>query len=204
MYNKIALLVLFISTAAFSQMHNDQYSLEAGYGMGVSGSPTTVSFNQFNGGFRYMVDDYWGVKFDAGFSRFETNDNLVAGTEYTRLSVQGVHNLGRSLNFRGLTNNSIGLLAHGGLGYSTLTSLTSDGKDNIGNVIIGITPQVKLTNYLALHADLSYILNFTQHYNFAGVHPDSKVTEAFTGHLSTFSLGLTYYFGRNGSSSDWR
>lgn len=204
MRKNFIVLLLLLSSTAFCQLHNDQYSLEAGYGFGISGSPTTTSLTNFNAAFRYMVDDYWGLKFDAGFSRFEVTDSPVTGTEYTRISAQGVHNLGRTLNLRGLTNNSIGLLAHGGLGYSALKSLVTEEKDNIGNVIIGITPQIRLLESLALHADLSYILNFTQHYNFAGLHPDTDKHEAFTGHLTTFTLGLTYYFGRNGSSSDWK
>jgi len=197
-------LLLLVSSPAFCQLHNDQYSLEAGYGLGISGSPTTTSFTSFNGAFRYMVDDYWGLKFDGGYSRFEVTESPLTGTEYIRFSAQGVHNLGRTLNFRRVTGNTLGLLAHGGLGYSALTSLITNNTDNIGNVIIGVTPQVALSNSLALHADLSYILNFTQHYNFAGVHPNGRSNDAFTGHLTTFTIGLTYYFGKNGSTSDWR
>ena len=206
MKNLFTLFALLISAMAFSQRANDQYSIEAGYGLSLSGQPSILGYSHFEVGFRYMVDDLWGLKFDYGSDKFRTNETPENGSDYSRFSVQGVHNLGRTLNFRDVTNNRLSLLAHGGLGYSSLKSVTLKGTDKIGNVIIGLTPQVRIVDNLALRADASVIFNFTQHFNFEGTYDDTGngPKNAFTGNLFNFSLGLTYYFGKNGSNSDWR
>ncbi|WP_146185839.1 outer membrane beta-barrel protein [Flavobacterium album] len=203
----LSLSALLLSLSAWCQKPHDQYSLEAGYGMGISGHPTTVGFAHYEVGFRYMVDEFWGIKFDFGSDSFRMDDNPELGSDYKRYSFQGVHNLGRTLNIANTAGSNINLLAHGGLGYSSLTSVTRGGTDNIGNVIIGLTPQLRLGKSLALTLDTSYILNFTQHYNFDGQHParpEHTSLKSFTGHLFTASVGFTFYFGKNGSDADWR
>ncbi len=200
----LTLSAILLSLCAYSQKAFDQYSLEAGYGMGVSGHPTTTGFSHYEIGFRYMVDQFWGLKFDFGSDRFR-KDGL--GSDYKRYSVQGVHNLGRTLGLTNGPTKNINLLAHGGLGYSSLSSTTGDGVDKIGNVIIGVTPQLYISRSLALTLDTSFILNFTQHYNFDGLHPvrsEGAGLSSFTGHVFTASVGLTYYFGRNRNDPDWR
>lgn len=199
------LSALLLSVTVFSQSKNDQYSLEAGYGLGLSGKPGIIGLSHFEVGFRYMVDENWGIKFDYGSDRFRTNDTPELGSDYQRFSVQGVHNLGRTLNVKRYSDGFFNLLAHGGLGYSSLKSPSFKGTDKIGNVIIGITPQLKLADALALTLDTSFILNFTQHNNFDGSHPGGKgPKDAFVGNVFTASVGIIFYFGRNGSDSDWR
>ncbi|MEL1245375.1 hypothetical protein AAEO56_13960 [Flavobacterium sp. DGU11] len=205
----LSLLTLLLSLSVWSQARHpqDQYSIEAGYGMGISGHPATVGFSHFEVGFRYMVDEFWGIKFDFGSDRFRMGDNPELGSDYKRYSFQGVHNLGRTLKIADKMGSNINLLAHGGLGYSSLKSVIRGGTDNIGSVIVGLTPQFRMSNSLAITLDASYILNFTQHYNFDGLHPpkgDNKGLNSFTGHLFTASVGLTYYFGKNKSDADWR
>ncbi|GGB72515.1 hypothetical protein GCM10007424_10570 [Flavobacterium suaedae] len=197
--------MLIVVNFGYSQSKFDQYSLEAGYGMAASGDPSISGFTHFDAGFRYMVDEYWGIKFDFGLDQFRTGSNPELGTDYKRFSVQGVYNLGRTLDLPNMTNGYINALAHGGLGYSSLKSINRNGVDNIGNVIIGITPQVYISDNFAFMMDASFILNFTQHYNFAGEYPDGSPTDnAFTGKMFNLSFGLTYYFGRNSSDVDWR
>lgn len=201
---KIITLSLLFSAIGYSQRASDQYSVEAGYGLAISGEPSMSEFTHFEGGFRYMADESWGLKFDFGYASFRP-DTEAPGTNYTRISAQGVNNLGRTLNIPALTNNSIGLLAHGGLGLSTLVNPEVSGSDKIGNVILGLTPQLQIAESLALKLDTSIIFNFTQHYNFDGNYPNEGGTlKSFTGRLFTASFGLTYYFGKNGSKSDWR
>lgn len=199
---------LMLSAAGFSQKPSDQYSIEAGYGVGVSGEPGITAFSHFDAGFRYMIDEYWGLKFDFGSDRFRTGTMPQRGTDYNRFSVQIVHNLGRTLGIRSIANGNLGLLAHAGLGYSSLQSIKSDGKDNIGNIIIGLTPQVKIIDNLAIHLDTSMIFNYSQHINYDGATPlnddGTRSKDAFTGTLFNASIGLTYYFGRHKSDSDWR
>lgn len=202
----LSLFILLLSVTSWSQRAMDQYSIEAAYGLGVSGDPGITGFSHYEIGFRYMVDEYWGIKFDFGSDRFRTGNDPELGSDYKRYSVQAVYNLGRALDLTNTSAKNINLLAHGGLGYSSLTSQTEPGNDKIGNIIIGLTPQLYLNRSLALTLDTSFILNMTQHFNFDGIHPpkgDGPI-KSFTGKMFNASVGLTYYFGRNKSDSDWR
>lgn len=206
MTRKIILLLLFLSlcVSTNAQRRFDQYSLEAGYGLGMSGSPGITEFAHFEVGFRYMIDEYWGIKFDFGSDKFRTNDTPELGTDYQRYSVQGVYNLGRALALTDYANGYFNMLAHGGLGYSALKSINGKDPDNIGNVILGITPQLYISDSFALTLDTSLILNFSQHYDFDGTYPKGKpANNDFTGTVVNASIGVTYYFGRNRNGSDW-
>ena len=199
----IAMLV--VVNLGYSQSRFDQYSLEAGYGLAVSGDPGISGFTHFDAGFRYMVDEYWGIKFDFGFDKFRTGSNPELGTDYNRYSVQGVYNLGRTLDLSRSTNGYMNMLVHGGLGYSSLKSINLSGTDNIGHILVGVTPQLYISDSFALILDASYILNFSQHYDFEGKYPEGTPKgNDFTGKMLNLSFGVTYYFGNNRNSVDWR
>ncbi|QYJ67350.1 hypothetical protein [Flavobacterium litorale] len=206
MVRKITLLLLLFSFSANAQRGGvDQYSLEAGYGLGISGAPGITEFSHFDVGFRYMVDENWGIKFDFGSDKFRTGNSPELGTDYKRYSIQGVHNLGRTLSLNQYANGYLNLLAHGGLGYSSLKSTTRGGTDNIGNVIVGLTPQVYISESFAFTVDASFILNFTQHFDWDGTYPEGRPNKnAFTGNLTNISFGITYYFGKNKNRADWQ
>lgn len=199
---KIFILAALLSTVMLFAQKTDQYSLEIDYGFnsadGISG------FTHAGGAFRYMVSDYWGLKFDYGYDQFREGSNPEIGTNYHRFSAQGVYNLGRKLKFGDFSDGYFNTLLHGGLGYSALQAVQKDGIDNIGNVIIGITPQVWLSESFALTVDASYIFNFTQHYGFDGYYPNGKPAgNSFTGNIITASVGVTYYFGKNKNRVDF-
>ena len=148
-----------------------------------------------------MVDDTWGLKLDMGYDSFRKDGIDNYGSNYIRFSAQAVNNLTRTLGLRPHSDATFNLLAHGGLGYARLESESKSGNDNIGHVILGITPQVKLTQNLALYLDASYIANFSQNYNFNGA---TNINGSFTGSLYNLSAGLVFYFGKNKGDSDWR
>lgn len=204
MVKRITLLLLLFSFGANAQRASDQYSLEAGYGFGFSGSPGITELSHFEVGFRYMIDESWGIKFDFGSDSFRTDTTPELGTDYQRYSLQGVHNLGRTLNMSEMAGGYLNMLAHAGLGYSALRSINKSGTDNIGNVIVGLTPQIYISRSFAVTVDASVIFNFTQHYDFDGTYPEGNAyNNAFTGNIINTSLGLTYYFGKNKNSADW-
>lgn len=185
-----------------SAQKNDQYSIEAEYGFnsadGISG------FSHAGGAFRYMINDFWGFKFDYGYDQFRTGSNPEIGTDSHRISVQGVYNLGRKLKFGEFSDGYFNTLLHGGMGYTALQSVQRGGTDNIGNVIVGITPQVWISQSFAVTIDASYIFNFTQHYDFDGNYPNgSPAGNSFTGNMFTLSAGVTFYFGKNKNRVDF-
>lgn len=189
---------------AFSQLsvtrnRFNQFSFEADYGLNYTRGPKQTSYKHAGIGFRYMANEYWGVKFDYAHERIDDNGTPGTGSIYDRASVQAVYNIGRLLDLKYLTNGHMNLLLHGGIGYSRLNPFEDKKYDNIGNFIIGGTAQVYISPSFALTGDLSGILNFRQHYNYDSITMD----EPYTGKMLTASIGLTYYFGRNGNRADW-
>ncbi len=198
-----ALLLSYLSNA---QNAEPQYSIEAMYGMNSATPPTIQGFSHFDIGARYMWDELWGVKVSYGHDKFDPSLPANGGTTYSRFSVEGVHNLGRTLMVPDYTNGYGNLLAHAGLGYSALTSNINDGVDNIGNVIVGLTPQIYITEQLTFNLDASFILNVTQHFNFDGTYPNNadNAQMSFNGKMFNLSAGFTFYLGKGRSDNDWR
>lgn len=193
-----------------SNQDYNKWSIEAATGLQKPGKPAaagyhtdTPSFGQYSLGARYMMNNRFGVKLSFGYNTFEDGDNsLPFKSDYFRGSVEGVVNLTSLLGFESWTKN-IGLLAHGGVGYSVLKAKepVDKGNDQMMHAIIGITPQIKLSNRIALTTDLSFLTHIRQHYTWDGTagNPDIGVG----GNLVNLSAGLTFYLGKHGTHADW-
>lgn len=164
----------------------------------------TSTLNLFHAdlGVRYMFNPKFGLKLDFGYDKFQEHDDSAPfESTYLRTSLQGVVNLGRVLNFEEWTD-TFGLLVHGGFGVSQLTSKDGfDGEDYMGNGILGLTGQIKLSNSIVLTGDLTGIVNGKQTYNFDG--HGTTTTSAFDGTLLNASIGFTFYLGKNEKHADW-
>ncbi len=160
-------------------------------------SPYTVDF-----GARYMFNNKFGLKADFGYNSFTgNNESSNFDSKYYRVDLQGVANLGRIMNFETWTN-TIGLLGHAGYGLSQLeVQNPSYVKDRMGNFIIGVTGQIKLSDRIALTGDFSTITNAKQNVAFDGV--SSNTIRGFNGSLFTGTVGLTVYLGKNEKHADW-
>jgi OOP family OmpA-OmpF porin len=165
---------------------------------------STATLNLFHAdlGVRYMFNPKFGLKWDFGYDKFTERDDTPAfESRQLRTSLQGVINVGRALNFETWTN-TFGLLVHGGFGVAQLTSDSGfDGEDYMGQGIIGLTGQVKLSDRVALTGDLTGIVNARQNYNYDGMRTAS--TGSFDGVLLNASVGLTFYLGKNAKHADW-
>lgn len=164
----------------------------------------TPSFGQFSLGTRYMFNNRFGLKLDLGYSTLKEGENsLPYKANYYRGSLQGVANLGSIMKFETWTK-TIGLLFHAGGGYSQFSPkepVELDGNDQMLNFIVGITPQIKLGNRVALTTDLSVIGNVRQNYTWDGT--ETTPTRGFDGRMVNFSAGLTFYLGKNEKHADW-
>jgi OOP family OmpA-OmpF porin len=160
-------------------------------------SPYTVDF-----GARYMFNNKFGLKADIGYNSFTgNNESFDFDSKYYRVNLQGVANLGRIMNFETWTN-TIGLLGHAGYGLSQLeVKNPSYVKDRMGNFIIGVTGQIKLSDRIALTGDFTTITNAKQNVAFDGV--SSNAIRGFNGSLFTGTVGLTVYLGKNEKHADW-
>src|SRR5690554_1344648 len=165
---------------------------------------SSPSFGQFSLGARYMFNNRFGVKLDAGYSMLKDGDNsLPFKSNYLRTSLQGVVNIGSILHFDNWTN-SFGILAHAGAGYSRLNAkepVDRSATDQMLNVIAGITPQFRLGKSVALTGDVSLIGNTRQDYSWDGTGNTSK--RGWNGYAMDFSIGLTFYLGKNEKHADW-
>jgi OOP family OmpA-OmpF porin len=179
-------------------LHKPSRPFAAGYGT------DTPSFGQVSLGARYMFNNRVGLKLDFGFSTLQEDDNsLPFKSNYYRVSLQGVANVGSVLNFETWTNR-IGLLAHGGIGYSRLSPkepVDRNGKDQMLHAIIGLSPQIKLGNRVALTTDVSMIGNVRQDYTWDGT--STARIRGFDGMVVNFSVGLTFYLGSHEKHADW-
>lgn len=187
----------------------DKWSIELNGGVNkpmraMTAGYSTATLNPFHVdlGARYMFNPKFGLKLDFGYDKFQERDNTAPfESKLIRTSLQGVVNLGRTLNFETWTN-TFGLLAHGGLGVSQLSSDNGfNGKDHMGHGIIGLTGQIKLSNSVALTGDLSGLVYGRQNWNFDGM--GAAQTGSFDGVTLNASIGLTFYLGKHEKHADW-
>jgi len=204
----LLIVALLCSVSMYSQRSFGQYSVEAGYGIGISGKPGLTDNAHFNIGGRYMFNEYWGVKGDFGHDEFYNDAD--EGVKYNRLTAHAIYNLGRYISLPDATNGYFNVLAHGGLGVGMFKSNSPTIRpsqrdtDAMGDLILGLTPQFWLSENLALHVDAAYTVHFSQHFNYSGEFRTPYGPKAFVGGQFNASIGLTLYLGRNRSDNDWR
>lgn len=163
------------------------------------------SFFHVDLGARYMFNPKFGFKLDLGYDSFENPSNLAPfKTKYYRTNIQGVLNVGRLLNFEDFTQR-LNAQIHMGPGYSFMESNNFNGTDEMVNVLMGITGQLKLNDKIALNADFTMINNIRQHYSFDGTSTFGAVRQdrGFNGTLYNATLGLSIYLGNNETHADW-
>ena len=180
--------------AGFSSSDNDFFSL-----------PT---LNHFDFGFRYMVNSKFGLKSDVAIdiiSNKAENGSLPFRSMQYRMGFQGVFDLGKVFEFNTFSN-TIGLLGHGGIQFSQFKSKTGgDNQEAVvesdGGFLVGITPQIKISEGTVLTADFTMLSNLRQHLNWDG--STSAQENNLSGLMYNISLGLTFYLGKNEKHSDW-
>lgn len=156
-----------------------------------------------NLGARYMFNPKFGLKADVGYHDWDADDSSPDfETNYYRGSLQGVINLTNIVDAKSTFLKNFGLLFHAGAGLSVIDyeTPTNDHEWTI-NGIVGLTPQVKLSNRVTLQADLSLISNLSQDYNFDGAQGIS--TNFLDGSIATATIGLAINLGKNDSHADW-
>ena len=176
----------------------------------------TVDLNSYQLGVRYMFTPKFGVRLRGSYDMFENNrdtDSEVFKTSQIRFDAEGVINMARVLNAEEAFGR-FGLLLHGGLSYSRITadedapyhpiggpSNYGFKEDNLG-VVFGVTPQLRVTDRLAVYFDVTSVFNFRQHFAWDGHYSESK--NNLQGHLINASLGLSYGFGQKQElHGDW-
>jgi OOP family OmpA-OmpF porin len=179
----------------------------AGY---FSSDPTNYfnfsDVNHFDLGARYMFSNIFGLKLDFAYDAFADQSgsgSLPFDSKQYRIGIQGVANLARIMKFESFTKR-FGLLAHAGIQVSQLTpqmGVNKNATEDNGGIIIGLTPQVRITDKIVVTGDFTAINNVRQHFNWDGSY--SAQDNNLSGLMYNISLGLTVYLGKKDKHADW-
>lgn len=168
--------------------------------------------NSFGVAGRYMISPKFGVKADLNYEEFNNqkgSGSLDFKMVQYRLGFQGVVNAIRLFNIEDAAGR-FGLLLHGGLQLSRMTSKTknivaADQNYNLteynGGLVVGFSPQFRITNSIAVFGDFSVLNNYRQHFNWDGSYSDN--TNNLSGQMVVTSLGISYSFGNEKIHGDW-
>jgi OOP family OmpA-OmpF porin len=185
------------------------------YGMHWTNSFTKAyQLGHFNGHIRYMQNNIFGWKLDAAYDNFNFT-NGASNTQKLRFSVESAMNLTNVLHLNDISNR-VGLLGHYGFGYTAMWNVpytstspahifkfNKGSVDEMGHLIMGLTPQFKVNNQLSLNADLAFLLHIRQNRKFDFANPVPMSGGGFSGYMWNWSVGATYYLGKKRKHADW-
>lgn len=217
---KLILSTLMAGALGFgAQAQNDfnKWSIDVNAGFNNAMAPMTPSYFSPNPlnigsadiGVRYMFNEKFGAKLDYGFGSFSNESNSPSySSNYYRVNLQGVANLGRIMSWETFTRR-LNLLGHFGAGIGQLTpkeNAHADFNDRQYNFIVGLTGQVKLGERVALNGDVSTILSGRQDVTFDGATFITRTDPGFYGINGVYwtgTLGLSFYLGGGSTHADW-
>lgn len=192
----------------------NKWSIELGGGFVKPSSPFADGYNvrgiapyQASLGVRYMMNEKFGLRGNFGYgSLAEQEGSLPFETSYYRATLEGVSNLGNILEFSEWTD-TFGLLFHAGGGFSLINHeapLELDEKDSAFNIVLGITPQIKISERIAIFADFSLIPNVGMERSWDGTEVIQSANRRIDdGLLYNVSAGFNIYLGGNSKHADW-
>lgn len=209
MKNIFLIIISLFTFITNAQQNFNQFSVEAGYGYvsPISGfskenGSSYSGFKNFDFGVRYMFNEVYGLKLSYANSQFESNRDKAFGSKFNTVNLQGYFNLANVLDFGRSFDDTLGLLFHTGVGYSTMSSKIFPGQDQVYSFIGGLTPQYKLSDRLAFYIDFSYYYNTSHDFNYDGTVGATNDTK-FKTQMYTISFGLILSIGGNSSHADW-
>jgi OmpA-OmpF porin, OOP family len=174
--------------------------------------------NSFSLAVRKMFSPKFGYKFSLLYDKIGPNgSNLSKPFQMVQLGITGqlYVNAVRLLDSQEYLGRW-SLLLHGGFQVVSMTSKTANTPipgepeshnqnygvtEYNGGIIIGVTPEYRVSKRLALMFDLANVNNYRQHFNWDGSY--STESNNLAGQQITTSLGLSYSFGNEKLHGDW-
>ncbi|MDX1774004.1 OmpA family protein [Oceanihabitans sediminis] len=198
-------LSLLFTTAFFAQDDYNRWSIEAGANMnkGIKGFASSANDGTESVGgeltARYMVNNKFGVQAGGFFTELK---GAYFETEYYGAQLEGVANLGNILGFREWTQR-FNVLGHAGAGVHIINPMNGNGNGSEKTLalIAGLTPQLRLSDRIALFADASFHTNAYQDYTWDTTGTPSN--EFLNAGMITVSAGIQVYLGKNKKHADW-
>lgn len=212
--------LFFILAVSFSVQANSQSMNKSCIGFNIGGhdgmSKTNHytrlhQLNHYELNYRYMMNNRFGLKFDAGFDNFQFVDDHPA-TNALRFSIQPTFNLTDLLHMNNFSTRW-GILLHMGAGYAAMWNKEVRGPNEILNLkegsvdemlqgIIGLTPQFKLNERISINGDIAFMGNIRQNYGFDFESAPIQ-GGGFSGYYATATIGFSYYIGKSKNNADW-
>lgn len=160
-----------------------------------------------NAGLGYLFTERFGIKGRLDFNSFEftpgIGDDAKATASAYSISLEALTDLIALIEGTTSYAQDWKVIIHGGLGFSAYSGKDfkenyldeefqddyRKGNDNMGHIILGITPQYHLSTKWSLNLDFSTFLLIKQDFTF-----DNFNGERFNGlgNISAVSLGLTF------------
>ena len=215
MKNLFCILAVLFSVQVNSQSMNKSsigFNIGGHDGMSKTNHYTRLhQLNHYELNYRYMMNNRFGLKFDAGFDNFQFVDDHPA-TDALRFSIQPTFNLTDLLHMNNFTTRW-GILLHMGAGYAAMWNKEVRGPNEILNLkegsvdeilqgIIGLTPQFKLNERLSINGDIAFMGNIRQNYGFDFESAPIQ-GGGFSGYYATATIGFSYYIGKSKNNADW-
>ncbi|MDO4229957.1 MAG: OmpA family protein [Capnocytophaga sp.] len=199
--------LVFIGVQAQEESYN-KWSVDVNGGVNKPVTPmtfqystSTPSFWGANAGVRYMFNNKFGLRLGGGYDSFkEGNDSREFKSNLWNVNLQGVANVGRVLSFEEWTSD-IGLLAHAGFGYGQLRSDVLSGADQVAFAVVGLTPQLRISNRVTLLVDGSVYFNAKQNRTYDTYSVAER--RGVQGVHLTGTIGLQIALGKHGKHADW-
>lgn len=199
--------LIFVGVQAQEESYN-KWSVDLNGGVNKPVTPmasqystSTPSFWGANAGVRYMFNNKFGLRLGGGYDSFkEGNDSRKFESSLWNVNLQGVANVGRVLSFEEWTSD-IGLLAHAGVGYGQLRSDVISGADQVAFAVVGLTPQLRISNRVTLLLDGSVYFNAKQNRTYDTYSVAER--RGVQGVHLTGTLGLQIALGKHGKHADW-
>lgn len=171
----------------------------------------SIDINSFSIAGRYSLGPKFGVKVGLQYDQLKnlSTNSLPFKMQQIGISIQGVTNLNRLFNIENELNR-FGILLHGGFKIDQMKSKTANTPTNsnfnkkelIGGLVVGITPQFRISNRIAIFGDVTVQNNFRQHFNWDGSFSD-LTSNNMNGQSVVTSIGLSFSIGNNKVHGDW-
>lgn len=209
----IVLIALFLCLGIqVNAQEYNQWSIDFGAGVHRIVNPLSEGYQsdlfglgQANLGVRYMFNEKFGLRLGVGYNEFKERENsLPFRANYYRTNIEGVVNIGNLFKFSSWTQR-FNLLFHSGVGYSNLKTITpvdTGSGEGIFNIMLGFTPQYKLSNRISLFLDASTIIHDSQNSNYDGSQTTSNSKGISTSLFNT-SIGVSISLGNHKENADF-
>lgn len=187
--------VVFVTSSLFAQRETNKWKAQIALGVnspsqsgfvdGFQGK--SLNFPTVNLGIQNMFHARLGAKLDYSYNRIASDsDSPEFKLNYSRINAQLVYDPTNSLNF---LPNRMGVVLHGGPGYSFVKPLGNYANNNISffNAMGGLEIHFGLAERMSLFVDTSYILGFGKDFE-----PVTTGYGSFNGNLLTLTVGITF------------